>query len=234
VHREHGRVALLTGPLIVELLLAAAGVAFNPPAIIASIVLASTSRPKAMAFAGGWLVGLLVTGSVVMLAGDVSELLGGPSMLAVVAKLVLGAVLVIWALAKWRKRSTSSGADELPRWMRSLTGLSAPRAFLAAAAYAALNPKTLAFVAAGVLTILGASFSMAVEWITLLLFVILASLSVTVPVALAVIAPDRSADALAAARVWLGDNGSMVTAAVLAVLGALLLYSAIAGLPKLA
>ena len=64
-----------------------------------------------MAFAGGWLAGLLVIGSVVMFVGDVSELLGGPSMLALAAKLVLGAVLVIWALAKWRKQSTSSGAD---------------------------------------------------------------------------------------------------------------------------
>jgi hypothetical protein len=234
VRREDRRVVLLTGPLIIELLLAAAGVAFNPPAIIAAIVLASSSRPKVIAFAGGWLAGLLVIGSVVMLVGDVSERVGGPSMLALVAKLVLGAVLVIWALGKWRKRSTSSGADEMPRWMRSLTGLSTHRAFLAAMAYASLNPKTLAFVVAGVLTIVGASSSLAVEWITLLLFVILASLSVTVPVALAVIAPRRSADSLAAARLWLGDNGSMVTAAVLAVLGVLLAYSAIAGLLQLA
>ncbi len=226
--------ALLTGPLIIELLVAATGVAFNPPAIIASIVLASSSRRKAVAFAGGWLTGLLVIGSVVMLVGDVSKLLGEPSMLALFAKLVLGAVLVIGALAKWRKRSTSSGADEMPRWMRSLTGLSSARTFLVAAAYASLNPKTLAFVVAGVLTILGASYGLAVEWITLLLFIILASLSVTAPIALAVIAPHRSADSLVAARLWLVNEGSVVTAAVLAVLGVLLLYSAIAGLLQLA
>lgn len=225
--------ALLTGPLIIELLLAAAGVAFNPPAIIASIVLASSSRPKALAFAGGWLVGLLVIGSAVMFAGDMSEPMGEPSMLALVAKLVLGAVLAIWGLAKWRKQSRPSGADEMPRWMRSLTDLSPTRTFLAAAAYASLNPKTLAFIAAGVLTILEASSGVAVEWITLLLFVILASLSVTVPVALAVIAPHRSADSLAASRLWLSDNGSTITAAVLAILGALLFFSAIAGLLQL-
>ncbi len=226
--------ARLTGPLIIELLLAAAGVAFNPPAIIASIVLASSSRRRAVAFAGGWLAGLVVIGSVVMVVGDVSELLGGPSTLVLAAKLVLGAVLVMWALAKWRKQSTSSSADEVPRWMRSLGGLSSPRAFLVAAAYASLNPKTLAFVAAGVLTILGASYSVTAEWITLLVFLILASLTVTAPVALAVMAPHRSADSLAAARRWLADNGSMVTAAVLAVLGVLLLYSAISGLLQLA
>ncbi|MDZ4168724.1 MAG: GAP family protein [Coriobacteriia bacterium] len=226
--------APLTGPLIIELLLAAAGVAFNPPAIIAAIVLASSSRPKAMAFAGGWLAGLLAIGSVVMLVGDAGELLGEPSTLALIAKLVLGAVLVIWALAKWRKQSRASGADETPSWMGSLTGLSPPRAFVVAAAYAFLNPKTLAFVVAGVLTILGASSGVAVEWITLMLFLVLASLSVTLPVAFSVIAPHRSAESLAAARLWLGDNGSMVTAAVLAVLGALLLYSAIAGLLQLA
>jgi hypothetical protein len=227
-------VALLTGPLIVELLLAAAGVAFNPPAIIASIVLASSSRRKAMAFAGGWLAGLAAIGSAIMFVGDISELLGGPSMLALAAKLVLGAVLLIWALSKWRKQSSSSSDEEMPRWMGSLTGLSSPRAFMAAAAYASFNPKTLAFVAAGVLTILGASFSVAVEWIALLLFVVLASLTVTVPVAFAAIAPGRSADALSAATLWLRDNGSMVTAAVLAVLGVLLVYSAIGGLLQLA
>jgi hypothetical protein len=84
--------------------------------------------------------------------------------------------------------------------------MSSRRAFLAAAAYASFNPKTLAFV-------------------------VLASLTVTGPVAFAVIAPHRSADSLTAARLWLGDNGSMVTAAVL---GVVLLYSAITGLLQLA
>jgi len=41
--------------------------------------------------AAGWLAGLLVIGSAVMLVGDVSEVLGGPSVLALSAKLVLGA-----------------------------------------------------------------------------------------------------------------------------------------------
>ncbi len=213
--------------------MAAAGIAFNPPAVIAAIVLASSSRPKALAFAGGWLVGLLVIGSAALLVGDVSELLGGPTMLALVAKLILGAALVIWATVKWRKRSQSSGADEVPGWMSSLTGLSSPRAFVVAAAYASLNPKSLAFVVAGVLTILGASLGMAAEWVMLLLFVVIASLSVTAPVALTVLAPRRFAGPLASAELWLSRNASTITAAILGVLGALLLYSAAEGLQAL-
>ena len=225
--------ARLTGPLIIDLLLAAVGVAINPPAIIASIVLVSSSRSKAMAFAGGWLVGLLMIGSAIMLVGDVSELVNVPSSLMLAVKLAVGTALVMLALAQWRKHSASSGTAEPPRWMRSLTDLSAPRAFWVATAYASLNPKTLVFVVAGVLTILETSLRVPAEWIALVLFVLLASLSVTTPVVLAVLAPRRSAGSLASARRWLGDNGSLVTAAVLAILGVMVLYSGVASLLQL-
>ncbi|NTU72047.1 MAG: hypothetical protein HGB10_09555 [Coriobacteriia bacterium] len=219
----------LSGSLMVELLIAAAGVAFNPPAIISATILASSSRRTALAFAGGWLAGLLIIGSAAMLMGDVSALSSEPSRLRLMLKLAVGTLLILLAAAKRRKKS-SAADEEMPRWMRSLSELSAPRAFLAAAAYASLNPKTLAFVIAGVLAILGGSTSIALEWLVLVVFLATASLSVTLPVAVAVVAPDRSADGLAAARIWLGQNGSAITAGVLAVLGVLLVYGALSGL----
>ena len=95
-----------------------------------------------------------------------------------------------------------------------------------AAAYALFNPKTVAFVVAGALTIVDASLGAAAEWAALALFVVLASLTVTAPVAFAVLAPQSSAESLVSARRWLSDNGSILTAAVLGVLGVVLVYSA--------
>lgn len=220
----------MDGPLIVELLLSAAGIAFNPPAVIAAIFLASSSRWRSLAFAGGWLVGLLLLGLAFVLAGDAGKLLGAPSTLSLVIKSVLGAALLVWALSKWRGRKASADTDETPGWMRSLGELSTPRAFLVAAAYAALNPKTIAFALAGSLAILEARDAVAAQLIALLLFTVIASLTVTVPVALPLVAPDRSASALDAARRWLTDNGAIVTAGVLGVLGVVLLYSGLTGL----
>ena len=233
MHRYDWRVAILTGPLLVEVLLAALGVAVNPPAVIASIMLVASSRGRAIAFAGGWIAGLLLVGSVVALLGDVTALLGEPSKTRLIAKLVVGIALVALGASQWLKHRSASTEQETPAWMRSLDNITAPRAFLMAAAYALFNPKTVAFVVAGALTIVDASLGAAAEWAALALFVVLASLTVTAPVAFAVLAPQSSAESLVSARRWLSDNGSILTAAALGVLGVVLVYSGITGLTQL-
>ena len=223
----------MAGLFILELLLAALGIAVNPPAVIASIVLASASRRRALAFAAGWTVGLLAVGSILMLVGDAAQPSGGTSLPVLVAKVMVGLVLLWLSGAKWRSYRTSAVDKELPGWMKRLHEVSAPRAFMAAAAYASLNPKTIAFNAAGVLTILGASLGVRWEWTALAVFVLLAGMTVTVPVAAAVLAPRRSTRVLALANRWLGQNSSAVAAAVLLVLGLMVLYSGAEGLVPL-
>ena len=220
----------MAATFIAEFLLAALGIAVNPPAAIAAIILASASRRKALAFAAGWTIGLLAVGSVVMLVGDTVGSSGGTSLPVLVAKVAVGIALLWLAVAKWRSYRTATGDKELPGWMQRLHDVPAPRAFLAAFAYASLNPKTIAFNAAGVLAILGASLGVRWEWAALVVLVVLSSMTVTVPVALAVLAPRRSAQVLAFANRWLGDNSAAVAAAVLLVLGLMVLYSGAEGL----
>jgi len=218
----------------VELLLAAFGVTVNPPAVITSIVLVASSRHRAVAFAAGWMTGLLLVGSAAMLLGDLmAELSGEPSMVILAAKLVAGIALIALGVSQWLKHRGPSAEKETPAWIRSLDDIAAPRAFLIAAAYAALNPKTVALVIAGALTIIEASLGVAAEWAVLVFFVLIASLTVTVPVAFAFVAPERSAESLVSARRWLSDNGSVLTAAVLGVLGVVLMRSGITGLAQL-
>jgi hypothetical protein len=223
----------MAGPLVIEFLLAAAGIAINPPAVIAAILLVASSRRKALAFAGGWVFGLLIVGCVVMVAGEAVEQPRGASVPMLVAKVMLGIALLGLAVTKWRSHRRSLGDKELPGWMSRLYDISAPRAFLAAAAFAALNPKTIAFNAAGVLAILTASFRVKTEWAALFVFVWLSSLSVTVPVIGAVLLPRRSAWVLAIAQRWLRDNSSLVAAAVLLVLGLMVLYTGAEGLVQI-
>lgn len=223
----------MAGPFVIEFLLASLGIAINPPAVIASILLVSSSRRKALAFAGGWMVGLLAIGLAVMLVGDAAERTGETAVWALVAKVAVGIALLWLGIAKWRGYRTSSGDREAPGWMQRLQDISVPRAFLVAFAYASLNPKTIAFGAAGVLAILEASLGATMEWIALGVFVILSSLTVTGPIALAVLVPRRSTRALAVASRWLGDHGQAVGAAVLFVLGLIVLSSGAEGLVQL-
>jgi len=221
------------GPLVIEILLAAVGIAINPPAVIAAILLVAASRRKGLAFAGGWLVGLLLVGGIVLALGEVAGQKGSASVSRLVAETVVGIALLWLAALKWRSHRQASAEKEMPGWMSRLSDISAPRAFVVAVAYAALNPKTIAFNAAGVLAILSASFSVQTEWMALLAFVAVASLSVTAPVIAAAVFPRKSAGTLALAERWLGDNSSLVAAGVLLVLGVMLLYSGVEGLAKM-
>jgi threonine/homoserine/homoserine lactone efflux protein len=221
---------MMSGPLAIEILLAAFGIAINPPAVIAAILLLASSRRKAIAFAGGWIVGLLVIGCVLMFIGDAIERPGHESVPMLVLKVVVGIALLGFAVSKWRGHRKASGDKELPGWMDRLYHISAPRAFFAAAAYAALNPKTIAFSAAGVLAIMAATLNTRIEWAALFVFVLLASISVTMPVLAGVVFPRRSERALALAERWLGDNSSLVAAGVLLVLGIMVLYTGVDGL----
>ncbi|MDY0087507.1 MAG: GAP family protein [Coriobacteriia bacterium] len=220
----------MAGSFVIESLLAALGIAINPPAVIASILLASISRRKALAFAAGWVTGLFLVGLVVVLVGEAIELAGVTSVWVLVAKVAIGVTLLWLGTAKWRSYRTVSGDKGSPVWMRRLHGISAARAFLLAVAYASLNPKTVAFGAAGVVAILGASLGATTTGILLGMFIVLSSLTVTAPVAFAVLAPQRSTQALASGERWLGDHGRAVGAVVLLVLGVVVLYSGTEGL----
>jgi len=217
---------------IAELAAIAVGIALNPPAVVAVIVLLSSPdapRP-ALAFLGGWVAGLVAVAGLVLLAGDVGAMAGdtGPWLLGV--KLLIGVGLVAAAIAKWVKSRAATGPKEMPGWMSSLQGFSAGKTFWASAAFAGLNPKTLALNVAGVVLILEAETSVTVQLAALAGFVALASATVAAPVVYQLVARERSEAVLARTQTWLVDNAALVTAGVLGVLGAIVTADAVTGL----
>jgi len=137
---------------LMELLPAAVGIALNPPAVVAVILMLSSpeSRKSGFWFVGGWWVGLLVVGGAVLLAGDAGGLRSGSSPIGYIVKLALGLLLLVVAFRQWRRRPSSAEPREMPGWMRSLVGFSAAKAFVTAAFFSGVNPKTLALNVAGV------------------------------------------------------------------------------------
>lgn len=215
-----------------ELVAVAVGIALNPPAVIAVILMLSSTHParNALAFVAGWVVGLVAAGGLVLLLGDLGALLGDPSGPALAIQLLLGLALVVAAVVKWRRDRSSDGPKEMPGWMRSLQGISASKAFGTAALYAGLNPKTLALNAAGVLLIVEAEVAVTTELAALALFVAVASITVAAPVAFYLVAHESSKAALEATQVWLVNNAAVITAVVLLVLGVIVTIGAAEGL----
>lgn len=210
---------------MLELATAAFAIALNPPAVVAVILMLSPTRPKrtALSFVAGWMVGLLIVGAAVLLAGEVSDLWSVAEWLAMALRIALGLSLVVLAVIKWLKHRSSAPSEDTPEWMRSITELSARRAFAVAAAFAALNPKTLALNVAGVVVILDAGLPVAREWAALAVFVTASSLSVAGPVIYQLAAPRSAEPVLEASKGWLVENSAVVTSVVLLLLGLVVL-----------
>lgn len=213
-------------PVAVGLALAALPIVLIPVAL-------ATRRPPAMAraFLGGWLLGVCVVGGLVIVFADVLVSTGGgdavwPSYL----KLALGLLLLVLAVQKWLSRPRTGEVPEPPAWMARVGSMTAGRAFAVAFALASVNPKNLALVVSGATVIAETTSVPLQQAVALVVFALVGSLGVGAPTVVVAVLGARATDVLAAADRWMTRYGTVVVAAVLAVLGVLLMANAIAGL----
>ena len=109
---------------ISSLLTFAVGVAVSPVPIIAVILMLFSRRARVNGplFLLGWVLALsVVSGVVYVIADD-----GGASTSSTASdtilwgKVVLGVVLLLLAVRKWRSRPTPGEAPEMPKWMSTI------------------------------------------------------------------------------------------------------------------
>ena len=217
------------GSVIGEILPVAVAVAVSPVPVIAVILMLFTpkARTNSVAFLLGWLLGLIVVGSIVLIAGDVASDDSGESTVSGVVKLVFGLLFLLLAVRSWRSRPKAGEDPEMPGWMAAIDGFGAVKSAGIAALLSGLNPKNLALTAAGAATIAAAGLTTGEEIGAFAVFVTIASITVAAPVLVYLIMGDRVQGGLNTLKEWLVANNSTVMAVVLVVLGAKLLGDAI-------
>lgn len=204
----------------------AVGVALSPlPLIAVLLVLGSSSPRAASAF---FLVGRYVTvAAVALLAAFAAELLpeqGDTPFVGAVLRIVLGAVLIGWAVHKtvhW-----AGGRDrepELPGWMASIQGTTPPGAARLAIILSAVNVKEVAFGVGAGLTIAAGRPGPGAAVVVALCYAVLACVGVIAVVVCYLVAADRVGPALERVRGWLVANNKIIIAGVLLVIGAILM-----------
>ena len=86
----------------------AIGVAISPVPIIAVILMLFTQRARSngTAFLIGWVLALVVVGSIVLILANAGKISAGgnPSTLAYVIKLLLGLLFILMSIRQWRGR----------------------------------------------------------------------------------------------------------------------------------
>lgn len=210
--------------VLTELIPLALVVALSPLSIIPAVLVLQSPRPRptGLAFLAGWLVGLAVLAGIFV---QVSSLLGGgldkPPTWASWLRVVLGGALIVFGIYRWLNRAKS---EHSPRWMQSLGNLSPARAAITAAVLTAVNPKVLFVSVAAGLAIGTAGLGRAGAWASVIYFALFAGSTVAIPIVAYAISPARLREPLARLKDWMERNHAGLVAAILAVIGLLLLY----------
>jgi threonine/homoserine/homoserine lactone efflux protein len=215
-----------------ELLPAAVAVALSPIPIVAVIVMLGTpkARTNGPAFALGWVVGLVAVSVIVLVLANGADDPNSTSADTVEwGKVVLGAALIVMAFRQWRKRPRHGEAAQMPGWMAVVDRFTPARSLVLGIGLSAVNPKNLVLTAAAAAAIAQAGLSTGDTAIAVLVFVVIASVTVVGSVLLFVVAPHRAERPLAVMKEFMAQHNAVIMMIVLLVIGAKLLGDGIGG-----
>lgn len=207
----------------------AVGIAVSPVPIAAVILMmfSERSRTNSVSFMIAWVVGIATTTTVVMLLPGVDTSDGTPSDTTGWIKLVLGLLLIVGAVAQWRKRPGPGEEAPMPAWMAKIEVLDPLKVFGLGFVLSAINPKNLLLAAAAGATLGSFQLSSGETVATVIVFTLIAGITVIAPVVAFLIAGHRLDDKLDAAKDWLITNNAAVMSVLFVVFAASLIGEAI-------
>ncbi|WP_022885997.1 GAP family protein [Glaciibacter superstes] len=221
---------------IAELIPHALAIAISPMPVLGVILMLLSSRGKgsSIGFSVGW-----VTGVAFITAGAsaLSSLVILPSLsaaeshpLLAAVPIVLGAGFVALGIVQLVRGSRVAPDAELPGWLSRVDRLSPARASLVGFAYAAFRPKNFVISVAAGLVIGQRGHDLAEVTIMVVVFSVVASLTIVAPVVIFAFGGDRVKGAVRSARGWLLRHIRTIGSVAILFVGAALI---VIGLVKL-
>jgi hypothetical protein len=212
---------------MVELLPLALVITVSPLSIIPGVLVLHAPHPResSLAYLAGWLLGLAgLTASFI----GISDMLGGlkdsPPAWASWLRISVGAALIVFGVIRWMTRR---GHDHIPAWMRTMTSVTPLRAAVTGAALTVVNPKVLFICAAAGLAIGTDALGVAGTVLSAALFVAVAGSSVAIPVLAYAGVGERLDAPLERLKNWMEKHNAALVAAILVVIGLVVLYKGI-------
>ena len=152
------------------------------------------ARANGLAFVVGWIAGLSVLGTIVLLAssGAGATDAGAPADWVSWLKLVLGLLMLLFAVKQWRGRPRGDEQAELPKWMQTIDKFTAGRSAGFGALLSSVNPKNLLISIAAAAAIAQTGIPGGQQAIALAVFVLIGTLGVGTPVVLYLVLGERS------------------------------------------
>ncbi len=208
-------------------------ISLSPLTVIPAVLVlqAPRARPSGLAFLAGWVLGLV---ALTALSVAASGLLGGldksPPRWSAWLRVALGSALIVYGIVQWltRQRHTES-----PAWMRSFGTITPVRAGLTGAVLAVVRPDVALICVPAGLGIGTSGLGLAGDWLAAAFFVAVAASSVAIPILAYAAAGPRLDPTLARVKDWMDKNNAALLAAILVVIGVMILYHGIDALHHL-
>lgn len=215
------------GSVIGDVLPVAVGIAalsLLPMIVVILMLFGERARSTSLGFLFGWLLGMAAVMVIIVVAVDSAEEAAGGDRTTVagIAYVVLGGLLLFLAYRSWRKRPKLGEEPVMPKWMSSISSMTAGKALGLGALLAGANPKNLAFTLSAGVAMASAGLSTAEIVVVLLVFVIIASVSVASPVIFYLVLGERAIPTLNGWKEWLTHNNATVLMLLFLVFGAVL------------
>ena len=212
----------------------AVGIALSPIPIIA-VVLMLTSRKARVngpAFILGWLIGLGIIGVIVLsLAGTGgASKSGSPAAWVSWVKIALGVLLLLVAARQFRSRPHGDEQPQMPKWMATIDKTTPPAAFGLAAVLSGANPKNLLLAVAGGAAIAQTGIPGGQQAFAYLIFALIGTLGVGIPVVIYFVMGARSEKLLAGLKDWMTQHNAVIMSVLCLIIAAKLIGDGISGL----
>ncbi|CAB4345435.1 unannotated protein [freshwater metagenome] len=209
---------------LTELLPLAAVIAISPVPILAVIMMLLTDRERAnpLAFLAGWvcILTVLVVGALLSGIDSVSTT---PSKTVAVIFVAVGVALIALAIHEWRLRPRHGEPHRIEPWMKFLHTVTPPRAFALGIGLVIVAVKDLLSAVQAGAVIHGDSLPAGQEIVAIAFFVVVSSLLILIPIAVAASFGERALPTLHRWRNWLERHGRLVLACLFALIALLLL-----------
>ena len=212
----------------------AVGIALSPVPIIAVVLMLTSRKAKVNgpAFILGWLIGLGIVGAIALaLAGTGgASKSGSPAAWVSWVKIALGILLLLVAVRQFRTRPHGDEEPQMPKWMATIDNTTPPAALGLAAVLSGANPKNLLLAIGGAAAIAGTGIPSGQQAIAYLIFALIGTLGVGIPVVIYFAMGKRSEKLLAGLKDWMSAHNAVIMTVLCLIIAAKLIGDAISSL----
>ncbi len=220
----------------------ALGVAISPTPVILVILMLFGVRGhmNALGYLLGWIIGLVVLGVLIfaLVTAGIIFLNAESGIFRPSVQVLLAFVLFWVAHRQWTKPVHADPDTDGPKWMGSVdkilsrtdNAIAPERAFFLAIVMSAISPKNIALMIAAVLAFSQTDLETQDIVLLFVLFVVISSLTIGIPVAYALLKGDKAVESLNNWKVWLLTNSPRAAAILVGMLGLVMLLNGLSGL----